>query len=55
MLLELKAKIKAEGLIYGKTDKSDKPFLLTEKEYLEIAKPHVEQNKTITMEQATKK
>ena len=54
-LIELKTKIKNDNLIYGKTDKSDKAFLLTEEEYLKIAKPKVDQDKTISMEEVTKK
>ena len=54
-LKELKTKIRDDNLIYGKTDKSDKPFLLTEEEYLEIAKPYVDKDKTISMEDVTKK
>ena len=44
-LLELKSQMKADKLIYGKTDKSDKPFLVTEEEYLNGAKPHVDRDK----------
>ena len=54
-LLELKSKIKAEKLIYGKTDKSDKPFLVTEKEYLEIARPHVDKDINISLAKVKKK
>ena len=55
LFTRMKNQIKAKQLIYGKTDKSYKPFLVTEEEYLEIAKPHVDKDNTISLAEVKKK
>ena len=51
---ELKDQIKTKKQIYGKTDKSDHPFLVTEEEYKEIAKPYVDKDTIVSKDEAKK-
>ena len=51
---ELRSQTKSKNQIYGKTDKSDLPFLVTEEEYLDIAKPHIAKDIIINETKAKK-